>query len=54
MNRRTLLQLLAAAAVTPPALALGQGSIRAGTVLVLLELRGGNDGKYHVVWNADN
>jgi len=44
MNRRTLLQLLAAAAVTPPALALGQGSIRAGTVLVLLELRGGNDG----------
>ncbi|MFN9546224.1 MAG: DUF1501 domain-containing protein [Cyanobacteriota bacterium] len=44
MKRRILLQLLAATALAPAAIAKRPGSLQAGTVLVLLELRGGNDG----------
>jgi uncharacterized protein (DUF1501 family) len=49
MKRRSLLQLLAAAAVTPAALAQNPGQRRSERVLLLLELRGGNDGLNTVV-----
>ncbi len=44
MKRRTLLQLLATTAMAPAAIAQRPDGIHPGTVLVLLELRGGNDG----------
>jgi uncharacterized protein (DUF1501 family) len=49
MKRRSLLQLLAAGAVMPVALAQTQGQRRPERVLLLLELRGGNDGLNTVV-----
>jgi uncharacterized protein (DUF1501 family) len=44
MNRRPLLQLLAASALAPAAIARSPNSLPPDAVLVLLEMRGGNDG----------
>ncbi|MFM7452590.1 MAG: hypothetical protein ACKO1V_01265, partial [Cyanobium sp.] len=49
MKRRSLLQLLAAAALAPPVLAQQARQPRPERVLLLLELRGGNDGLNTVV-----
>jgi uncharacterized protein (DUF1501 family) len=49
MNRRSLLQLLAAGALTPAALAQPSARRDNDGVLVLVELRGGNDGLNTVV-----
>ena len=49
MKRRPLLQLLAASALAPAAIARPPSGLPPDAVLVLLEMRGGNDGLNTVI-----